>query len=103
MTDNQKILCHAYVTVVFKPFYADKYKTDLWESYDDERIRIHGELCESVGLDKKIIAELLDKAGWMFGVDPFTDPYFDITTVSDKFVELIENEIQERQEKENGH
>jgi hypothetical protein len=45
----------------------------------------------------------LDKAGWMFGVDPVTDPYFDITTVSDKFVELIENEIQERQEKENGH
>ena len=94
MTDEQKILCQAYVTVVFKPFYADKYKTDLWESYDDERIRIHRELCESVGLDKGTVAKLLDKAGWMFGVDPFTDPYFDITSVSDKFVELLEEELE---------
>lgn len=94
MTDKQKILCHAYVTMVFKPLYSDKYKVDLWESYDEARIRVHNQLCEEFGLKKKVIEELVERAGWMYGVDPRNDPYFDITSVSDKFVELLEEELE---------
>ena len=103
MTDKQKILCHAYVTMVFQPLHSDKYKVDMWESYDEARIRVHNQLCEEFGFKKKVIEDLVERAGWMFGVDPHNDPYFDISSVSDKFIELIEEEIWKRQENDSGH
>ncbi len=90
MTADMQVLCQDYATIVLRPFKYDGSRLDIWERIDDIRIRLHREMCAAFDCDADIIAAALDKAAWIFGVDPFKDPYFDLTLVSDKFVEAME-------------
>ena len=89
MTADMQVLCHDYASIVLRP---DDYRGSRldWERIDEIRIRLHREMCAAFDCDRGIVAVALEKAAWVFGVNPFNDPYFDINAVSDKFVEAME-------------
>ena len=89
MTADMQVLCHDYASIVLRPYHYRGSRLDMWESLDEIRIRLHREMCAAFDCDSDIVADALDKAAHIFGVDPFNDPYFDINAVSDKFVEAM--------------
>ena len=90
MTADMQVLCHDYASIVLRPCGYRGSRLDMWESLDEIRIRLHREMCAAFDCDRNIVADALDKAAHIFGVDPFNDPYFDLNAVSDKFVEAME-------------
>lgn len=87
MNEYAQSICHKYLVVIFRPC---DYMRENYETADEARIRLHKELCKLFDCDRSLIEKAVENSACAYsvanGVSPYNDFYFDLPSLSDRFV-----------------